>query len=383
MKPTKKPVKKTKNILAVGGGKGGVGKSVFSILLSTTLAQMGNKVIMVDLDLGGANLHNYLGLLEIKGPSLAHFFLNKTKNLNNLVLDTKVTNLQLISGSEYLPGMSNTPAATKVALAGALKSLGADFVVLDLGAGMDLTTLDFFTFSNHGFLVTVSETASIMNTYRFIKGALYRKLRNVFYKHQKVALLLEKMIEKSGTENPLILKWFMDKVKEVDPDAFPLVKEIAETFQPYLILNRLSSFESNRLVNGLLTHCKNKYNVALKYLGNLPNSTELTGYLMDVPSFLTSKHARDFQDALNGIVKNLIMDSNELIALAKQLHVKTEFDDATIDKIAMLIDRLDSSIFDLKSKKLWKLRLFFKPLEVVHHLLENGIKSELFFEHKK
>ncbi|MCI4624605.1 MAG: P-loop NTPase [Candidatus Magnetoovum sp. WYHC-5] len=371
--------KHAKHILAVGGGKGGVGKSIFAIILSTSLAAMGKTVVMVDLDLGGANLHNYLGIMDIKMPTLAHFFTNKVKSLDELIIDTKVNNLRLISGAEYVPLMSNTTAAIKVALAKGIKSIDSDFIVIDLGAGMDLTTLDFFTFSNRGFLVTLPEPASIMNTYRFIKGALYRKLRNVFYKHKKIAFLLEKMVEKSGADNPLRLNWLMEKVHIIDPEAFLIVKEIAESFQPYLILNRISSHESNHLVEGLLAHCQNKYNIHLRYLGNLPNSNTISSYLMDIPSFLTSRHGKEFSIALNVIVKNLIIDSQELFAIARQLHIKTDYDDITINKILLLIDSLDDSIFEETSRKLWKLRLFFKPIEVVRFLMNKGIRDEVFF----
>ncbi|MBW1720007.1 MAG: P-loop NTPase, partial [Deltaproteobacteria bacterium] len=48
-------------IWAIGGGKGGVGKSIFTLLLGDSLAQLGNKVIMVDADLGGSNLHTFAG----------------------------------------------------------------------------------------------------------------------------------------------------------------------------------------------------------------------------------------------------------------------------------------------------------------------------------
>ena len=52
-------------IWAVGGGKGGVGKSTISTLLAFWLARMGKKTILIDVELGGANLHTFMG---IKSP---------------------------------------------------------------------------------------------------------------------------------------------------------------------------------------------------------------------------------------------------------------------------------------------------------------------------
>ena len=47
---------------SIGGGKGGVGKSIFTMALGITLARLGNQVILVDGDLGGANLHTMMGI---------------------------------------------------------------------------------------------------------------------------------------------------------------------------------------------------------------------------------------------------------------------------------------------------------------------------------
>lgn len=57
--------KSTPKILAVGGGKGGVGKSVFSTIMAFWLARIGNRTVLMDVDLGGANL---TPSLELKAP---------------------------------------------------------------------------------------------------------------------------------------------------------------------------------------------------------------------------------------------------------------------------------------------------------------------------
>ena len=48
----------------IGGGKGGIGKSLFTANVGITLAQMGNRVCVIDADLGGANLHSCLGVTQ-------------------------------------------------------------------------------------------------------------------------------------------------------------------------------------------------------------------------------------------------------------------------------------------------------------------------------
>ncbi|MDH3875571.1 MAG: P-loop NTPase, partial [Desulfobacteraceae bacterium] len=54
--------KSTPKILAIGGGKGGAGKSVFSTIMAFWLARIGKRTVLMDVDLGGANLHTLLGI---------------------------------------------------------------------------------------------------------------------------------------------------------------------------------------------------------------------------------------------------------------------------------------------------------------------------------
>ena len=51
-----------KRLWAIGGGKGGVGKSITTVMLGAMLARLGKKVLLVDADLGGSNLHTFLGI---------------------------------------------------------------------------------------------------------------------------------------------------------------------------------------------------------------------------------------------------------------------------------------------------------------------------------
>ena len=83
-------------ILAVGGGKGGSGKSFISASLGIILAKQGKKVVLVDLDLGAPNLHTMLGLNNLK-TGLNNFLSKSVKNLSLTAVPTKTPNLYIIS----------------------------------------------------------------------------------------------------------------------------------------------------------------------------------------------------------------------------------------------------------------------------------------------
>ena len=79
-------------IWAVGGGKGGVGKSILSVLMALSLANQDKRTILVDVDLGGANLHTLLG---IKNPpkTVNDFILKKYPSIEDICIDTEADNL--------------------------------------------------------------------------------------------------------------------------------------------------------------------------------------------------------------------------------------------------------------------------------------------------
>lgn len=175
--------------IAIGGGKGGVGKTLIAANLGIMLAREGNRVILVDLDLGGANLHTCLGV-ELSKHTLSDFIQKDVDDLNDILMDTPINNLKLISGAQDILDIANLKYTQKIRFISKLKDLDADYVILDLGAGTSFNTLDFFLTSDIGLITLVPEPTSIENVYRFIKSAFYRKLKNA-----ESSLKIKKMVD--------------------------------------------------------------------------------------------------------------------------------------------------------------------------------------------
>ena len=94
------------NIIAVGGGKGGIGKSVICTNLAAGMALSGQKIILMDTDFGASNLHALLG---IGNPAYGFqdFFTDKVTDPKALLLDTGISNLKFVSGAGDNPGSAN------------------------------------------------------------------------------------------------------------------------------------------------------------------------------------------------------------------------------------------------------------------------------------
>ena len=97
---------KDKTIWAVGGGKGGTGKSFVSASLAIQLANLEKDVTLIDADLGGPNLHTFLGMKE-SNLDLGDFVTNKVPNLKDTVILTPFAGLKLIKGTENVLFMAH------------------------------------------------------------------------------------------------------------------------------------------------------------------------------------------------------------------------------------------------------------------------------------
>ncbi len=166
-------------MIAIAGGKGGVGKTIISATMAIAIAEKGYKTIVVDADFGGANLHQLLGILT-PAVTIKNFLDDKPKDINELVLETPIPNLFLLAGASGVVGLANLGYGLKQKLIRNFHSLDADYVVLDLGAGTTFDQLDFFLQADVGIVVITPEPMAIQDGYHFVKLCLYRRLARLF-----------------------------------------------------------------------------------------------------------------------------------------------------------------------------------------------------------
>lgn len=166
--PRPAPRAKGRNVVAVASGKGGVGKTWFSITLAHAMARAGRKVLLFDGDLGLANVDIQLGLMP------------KT-DLGSVVAGRLTLNQALTSfpegGFDIIAGRSGSGTLANIPLS-RLQMLGEDLVLLsnsydrvvvDLGAGVEKTTRNFAQQAGTILVVTTDEPTSLTDAYAFIK----------------------------------------------------------------------------------------------------------------------------------------------------------------------------------------------------------------------
>lgn len=168
--------RRVRRIIAVGGGKGGAGKSLLAANVGIFLATLGKRVVLLDADLGGANLHTFVGV-ERPRVTIGDFFAKKVARIEDVVVETPIPGLGLVSGEGDPSWIANPRPAQKHRLLSEVLGLDVDVLVVDLGPGSGDTAIDFFLVADVGVLVVVPEPTSVENTYRFIKSAFLRRLR--------------------------------------------------------------------------------------------------------------------------------------------------------------------------------------------------------------
>jgi len=224
-------------IWAIGGGKGGVGKSVVSTVLAFWLARMGKRTVLVDVDLGGANLHTLLG---IKSPlkTLNDFITKKSEALEDICIDTEAQNLRLISGASDVLSLANPHFSQKVKLIKHCSRLDADYVMLDLGAGTSFNVLDFFLAANKKIIVLTPEPTSIQNAYIFIRNAVYRKLSRLSSKTQSLQALIKTAMDPKNVLKIRTVKELLQFIEESGgKDVMDVVQKEIENIRLTVITN--------------------------------------------------------------------------------------------------------------------------------------------------
>ena len=263
-----------KTIWAIGGGKGGSGKSFITANVGICLSQLGARVIVIDADLGGANLHTLLGISP-SSISLSDFIKKRVAHLQEALIPTAIPNLQLLTGAQDLLNATETKAVQRHKLLRSIKQLEGDYILVDLGAGNALSVLDFFLMSDGGILVVTPEPTSIENTYRFLKSAFYRRLRQCVSSYPVKNLIDAVADQKNamGIRNPHELIEAARRIDKEDTDK--IVQEI-ESFRPNLILNQVRTKKDIEIGFSVRSACKKYFGIHLHYLGYIVYDQEVT-----------------------------------------------------------------------------------------------------------
>lgn len=226
-------------MIAIGGGKGGVGKSVVSILLGQWLARFGKSTVLVDLDLGGANIHTLLGIKD--PPATIHdLILHKADSFEEIAISTQVERLRVVCGASEILSAANPVFAQKLKIVRKLAEVDAEYVILDLGAGTSFDVLDFFLLADHQIIVTTSEPISIYNAYGFLRNAVYRRLVQLAREYPEWKALIQSAMDPKNEFDIRTVRALHERLSaEADPELVDTLGAETRKIRPGVIVNQV------------------------------------------------------------------------------------------------------------------------------------------------
>jgi flagellar biosynthesis protein FlhG len=255
----------TPRVVAIGGGKGGVGKSLVAANVGIFLATLGKRVILVDAAFGAANLHIFAGVPRPM-RSLSEALVAGGPRLAELAVSTHVSGVKLIGGVYDPPWVAEPGPALIELVAEQVHELAADWVVVDLGPGIASPALEIFLAADVQIMVAVPDPTAIELMHRFVKAAFLRSLERRQLAHLAQRVGREPRNLEGGT--PSALEVYLGAVADRAADVDELRAAILG-FSPHLVINSARSKSDMELGRAVASAARRRLGTPIRYLGHL------------------------------------------------------------------------------------------------------------------
>jgi flagellar biosynthesis protein FlhG len=229
------------------------------------VAHAGWRVVAVDTDIEGANLHTWLGVPS-PAASLADFVAGRETDPAKLVLDTPTPGVRLLAATHGHLAAAQPEGERRLELLRALRRLPCDVVLVDCGAGAHPATVDYFLVGEEGVLVMHPEPTSVENTYGFLRAAFYRRMQVAMQKHDVRDRVREAMDQRNarGIRTPFDL---LREVESMDPEEGRRFTATMRSFRPRLIVNEVQTADDVKLGFQVHAVCRRYFGIEAEYLG--------------------------------------------------------------------------------------------------------------------
>jgi flagellar biosynthesis protein FlhG len=255
-------------LLAIGGGKGGLGASFFGTNAAVYLARMGHQVTLVDADLGAANLHSLLGVAPTSDATLSSFINREAENLESIKLPTKIPNVYLVSGATDPTNVAALKHVQRQRLVAHVNQIEADYTWLDVGSGMNANSLDLFLAAKLGVLVVTPEPTAIEVTYRFLRAAFFRRLTLLRWPpaiERRIFFLQDQATGLPGVTPRDLLT----EMEQADPESAKVIAKELWRFRPAILVNQIRTRSDQDVGEAFRVACLRRFGIRVELLGNI------------------------------------------------------------------------------------------------------------------
>ncbi len=302
------PAQRLSPVWAIGGGKGGTGKTFFSAAMAQQMSRNGIPVNLVDADFGGPNLHTFLGL-QRACLDLSDFFFGNRLSLEDVLSETGQAGIKLAAGSNRRINLANVEYFRKLKLLRHIRSLRGHTIV-DTGAGSALNSIEFFNASDVPILVINPNPASMENMFLFLEAVAMRILKLEIRLHG----LQEDFKEfRAGSGNPPeSVPGFLDFGKRHSKNCERFLRDVLERFQPCLVVNKTRADDDALLGRCVVDVAQRCLSTRIHYVGAVPYDVRVNESLMKFSPFVAAHPASETAVAIMLIMDRLLERSESL-----------------------------------------------------------------------
>jgi flagellar biosynthesis protein FlhG len=292
-------------IIAIGAGKGGVGKSFVASSLGITLTKLNRSVLLVDFDLGGANLHTHLGAAP-SSPSLLSFLEGKN-SMANLIKPSSIPKLSYVQGA--WEGWEIPPCSKEISIkmVSELKALPFDFIIIDLGPGATAAHMQIFKNADEKLLITSAEPTALEKTYRFLESWIMYEMSlhstADAFNSLKSALREFRATKKKGHFS------FRDYLEKAGGFSFDYFAAL-ESAPLRLIVNGTRSHQDQQLGYSIKSVCKKYFDLPISYLGPIDYDNAVWHSVRSREPFLVAKPFTALSGQFLSLSKSLMEAEN-------------------------------------------------------------------------
>jgi flagellar biosynthesis protein FlhG len=297
-----------KKAISVGGGKGGIGKSCFAANCGISLALRGKRVVLVDTDIGAANLHTFVGV-NYPRRTIDDYLATADGNIRDILLETPIPGLRLISSAGSASSLSGLKYLQRQRLNRAVMQLDTDVVIFDVAAGTNVRVIDYFSLAPSMVIIIEPIPTSLENAYLFLKNLMYRHLFRIFYTDKSSSKLIQDLLGDKQEQTGQSFDKLLLTLEQRSPKQTAQFRSFMDSLnQVFLVMNKVRVDEQLAIIDRFARVVKRYLMLNLRCGGSLPFEQDIDASIVARTPFIMQHPDGEYARRMKDISENILLE---------------------------------------------------------------------------